>query len=234
MKKLCLLVLVMAMALALSGCIVINVLRPEGASGSGSGTGVATAPAEGTYEVPDEDQDAELTEEDEELAYEVPRTIVPATDADQIAGVKVDFVIQDGAFGEQVDEVAEYSEDYLGKNLSMIGEVLHYDEPNGDTAFAIVRWYEGVHDEEAEGDLVDPETGLALEHSHDPIPTGFDCAYAGEIPQEKAWVRVVGTLEEYEFKDDETGEAFPALKLNVVHVEPVPEGQGGDRMLSWE
>ncbi len=233
MKKLKLIAACMVMMLVLSGCIVINMPGTAGVTGSTSGviTGPGTAGGELGYsdEAVDLDEPLEDIETD---TYEVPRTMVPATDADQVDGVKVDFVIKDDQFGNQVDEVAEYSDDYIGKNLSMIGEVLYYDEPNADTQFAIVRWFETVHDEAEEADLIDPETGEVLVHDHDPVPTGFDCAYAGERPQEKAWVRVVGTLEEYQFTDED-GEVFPALKLNVQHMEAVPDGQGGSRTIEW-
>ncbi|MDL2206689.1 hypothetical protein LJC33_07260 [Eubacteriales bacterium OttesenSCG-928-N13] len=162
----------------------------------------------------------------EGLEYEeLERTLVPATEADQLEGVQVDYVISNTTFATHIEEMATYYDEFMGKNMLLIGYVLRYDEgeetPDADTNFAIARDYEMPAHEHAEGEVVDHE---------DVFPVGIDCRYTGELLANGTWVRCVGVLEEYNATMD--GETFEALRLNIVHMEQIDESIGGSRTVT--
>lgn len=80
-------------------------------------------------------------------------------------------------------------------------------------------------------DLADDED-TGDDHVHEIYPVGIDCYFEGEIPQADAWVRVVGTLEEYDYYDAEADETFPALHLILQSVTAIPETEGGSRLVT--
>ena len=227
MKKLAMATALLLVCVALSGCITINLQYPEG---SYSENTLPELVSVDTELMPSEDaedfDETELSMEDlgfefGDLTWEYAgdRTLKPATEADQVAGVQVDFVIEDALFDSQVDEIAYYSDEYINKNFSLIGAVLRYDAPMEDTQFAVVR--EILLPEEEHDHEIDPETGEPYddEYDLDPYLTGFDCQYDGEVPPDGAWMRVVGTLREYDYTDPDTGDEVPMLMLKVLHME---------------
>ncbi len=172
-------------------------------------------------------EDAEDDDFDEEYDYDVPRSIVPATDADQIQGApQVDFKISDTQFVGQIDEMATYSDEYLGKTFSLIGYVL-YNKDYPPAPFAIVRDYiEPDHDHDGDGQP-DHETS----EDDEPYQMGIDCAYEGTLPAENSWVRAVGVLAEYHYTDED-GEGYDALKFEIKYIQAVPETEGGSRTVT--
>lgn len=219
MKKLILTALLLALCLALGGCITVN-LTP--ASGEGDAQFVTPQPEDVPLDL--EFDDLEIDDlEGEEL--DIPRTLAPATAEDQLPDAQADFVIKDDLFATQIDEISYFADEYLGKNFLMIGYVLHYDDgPGEQTQFAVVRDYQMPPHEHEDGEVVD--------HDDEEIyPVGFDCRYAGELPADGAWVRVVGTLTDYDYVDFD-GEVYPALLLDLKSLEVIPETEGGSRVVT--
>lgn len=187
-------------------------------------------PEDVTYELSDPDEEAFEFEDDEDFeGYEdfedyedidIPRTLKPATAAQQRGVVKVDYVIEDKLFATQLDEIGYFPEDFVGKNLEMEGYVLYYDE-GGEylTQFAVVRDLQMPPHEHEEGEEIDHDDEEAY-------AVGFDCKYNGTIPVENSWARVIGTVVEYDYIDPESGEIFPSMYLKLLSLETLPEPSG--------
>ena len=239
LKKTALVAVMLLLCVAMTGCVTINVQYPASPAGqtvpeiidaqaslfpNGGEASVSQGNEIIMTPTGEEDSDFAFDFGDLEWAWEGERTLQPATAADQIGGVQVDFAVDDANFEAQIDELAYYSDEYLGKNISLLGYVLHYEAPQPDTQFAIVREIMLPEEEMGEHlDEIDPETGELLEdYSHDPYLTGFDCHFVGEVPADGAWMRVVGTLSEYVYTDPESGEQVPMLMLDLLHMEPAP------------
>lgn len=207
-------VLLALLALVLSGCVLI---QPNTEEIYAAATAIPIKPTQ------DQGQPLELEfDEEAEPDFDIPRTLTPATEADQVEGVQVDYVIRDDLFATQLDEITYYADEYLGKSFSMVGYVLYYDEPNPDTQFAVIRDYIMPEHDHDEDELIDHDDGISY-------PVGFDCYYEGDLPAEDAWVRVVGTLADYNYVDPDDGEVFPALMLMVQFIETIPDTEGGSR-----
>lgn len=177
----------------------------------------------------DDEVDAQIPDdydEDYDDEIDMPRTIQAATAADVMGDVKADYVISNTSFATQMDEIAVYSEDYLGKAIMLIGYVMRYEaDENEQAEFAIVRDFQMLDHEHEEGEVVDHD------HDDEVYPVGIDCHYEGDALAEGSWVKAIGTLTEYEYIDED-GETFEALMLAIAAMETIPETEGGSRTVS--
>lgn len=182
-------------------------------------------PEDVTYEaeeeyLPDDFEYESFDPDGEEDDFDIPRTLKPATAAQQRGVVKVDYVIDGKLFATQLDEISYYPEDFIGKNLQIEGYVLYPEGQDGTTQFAVVRDFQLPPHVHEEGEVVDHD------HEEEIYPVGFDCAYTGTIPAENAWTRVIGTVVAYDYIDPDSGEVFPSMYLKLLSLEVLQEPSG--------
>lgn len=142
----------------------------------------------GANQVEDSTKQSETTLPSQVVTTEVEKDTVADTD---------EFIISEDNFVTDMDEIYTYLDDYVGRKVRYEGFVSNVSETEGDTEYAVTRFYDIDHED----------------HSHT-ILVGLNTIYEGTWPAENTWVEVVGYIE----KEDVGGEPYP-----VLHVEEIIE-----------
>ncbi|MEG2622171.1 MAG: hypothetical protein RSC06_04645 [Clostridia bacterium] len=119
----------------------------------------------------------------------------------------VDLDVRNDNFATDLHEIMHEADQTQPLTVRLSGYVYRY--PAGedqDVQFAVLR------------DYFTEENGA--------MPYGLDCYYEGDLPENDAWVRVVGKTAFYE---DADGESY--LMLMVEQLDVAPEDQRGSKLV---